>query len=137
MSVRPDWKKKVFARKVVTKLTGRVHLYRFGGGCGGGWFLAFLAVGTPVVGVVFLPTLTGSPLVVDVVRIGRHFFPQPRFFSGRLAIGLTAILLVLDTRVRRQRAVTMLAPEGFHGFAIPDVVGRHGLIITGKNHSAP
>ena len=137
MSVRPDWKKKVFSRKVVTKLTGRVHLYRFGGGCGGGWFLAFLAVGTPVVGVVFLPTLTGSLLVVDVVRIGRHFFPQPRFFSGRLAIGLTAILLVLDTRVRRQRAVTMLAPEGFHGFAIPDVLGRHGLIITGKNYPAP
>ena len=95
------------------------------------------AVAPPIAGMVFPPFLLGQALVLDVVRIGRHFFPQPRFFSGRLAIGLTAILLVLDTRVRRQRAVTMLAPEGFHGFAIPDVVGRHGLIITGKNFPAP
>ena len=97
----------------------------------------FFAVVAPVVGMVFPPFFLGQAMGLDVVRIGRHFFPQPRFFSGRLAIGLTAILLVLDTRVRRQRAVTMLAPEGFHGFATPDVVGRHGLIITGKNHSAP
>ena len=97
----------------------------------------FFAVATPVVGMVFLPFLLGQVLVLDVVRIDRHFFPLPRSFSGQLAIGSTAILLVLDTRIRRQRAVTMLAPEGFHGFAIPDVVGRHGLIITGKNHSAP
>ena len=97
----------------------------------------FFAVVAPVVGIVFLPFFLGQAMGLDVVRIGRHFFPQPRFFSGRLAIGSTAILLVPDTRVRRQRAVTMLAPEGFHGFAIPDVVGRHGLIITGKFYPAP
>ena len=137
MSARPNWKKKVFARKVVTNLTGRVHLYRFGGGCGGGWFLAFLAVGTPVVGVVFLPTLTGSPLVVDVVRIGRHFISLPGAFSGALTFGTPAILLIFDVRICWQTEVTMFAPEGFHGFSIPDVVGRHRLIITGKNYPAP
>ena len=137
MSVRPDWKKKVFARKVVTKLTGRVHLYRLGGGCSGGWFLALLAVGTPVVGVVFLPSLPGSPLVVDVVRIGRHFISLPSAFSGALTFGAPAILLIFDVRISWQTEVTMLALEGFHGSAIPGAVRHHGFIITGENRPAP
>ena len=137
MSVWLDWKKKVFARKVVTNWTERVHLYRLGGGCCGGWFLALLAVGTPVVGVVFLPSLPGSLLVVDVVRIGRHFISLPRAFSGALTFGAPAILLIFDVRISWQTEVTMFAPEGFHGCAIPDVFGRHRFIITGENYPAP
>ena len=137
MSVRPDWKKKVFARKIITNWTERVHLYRLGGGCSGGWFLALLAVGTPVVGVVFLPSLPGSPLVVDVVRIGRPCNSWPSAFSGALTFGAPAILLIFDVRISWQTEVTMLALEGFHGSAIPGAVRHHGFIITGENRPAP
>ena len=95
------------------------------------------AVVAPVAGIVFLPFFLGQAMGLDVVRIGRHFISLPGAFSGALTFGTPAILLIFDVRICWQTEVTMFAPEGFHGFSIPDVVGRHRLIITGKNYPAP
>jgi hypothetical protein len=94
---------------------------------------AVLAIGSPIIGIAFLPLSLGLALIGLVIRIISHFTALPLSPPCPLAGGLTAIVLIFDARICRQQTPTIRTCKCSHGDALPaDHSAEPGLTTEEK-----
>jgi hypothetical protein len=89
-----------------------------------------VAVPTPVIAMLVLPSLPSVPLIGPVIGIAGHLVALPLRFSGSLAGLVGAVSLGFDTGIRHKVASTVGASTlGVHGCLLCEAVDlEKGLV---------